>query len=154
MPESANAVLRIVHAVHGTAAVNIVETLRLQSDLCDEMIAVTTHIDLRRVRVLCKEMHAFGVLVAREKAWCFDQEAAARACSRALSSVLEQLPQQADGEAVVCKSCRRRVKLQDCFSSLLADVLPACCGVEMVSEEDNSALRAFVLGLADTLKSR
>lgn len=154
MPESTDAVMRIVHAVHGAPAVNIVETLRLQPHLCDEMIAGTTHIDLRRVRALCREMHAFGVLVARDKAWYFDHEAAARACIRALSSVLAELPQQVDGEAVVCTTCRRRIKLEDCFSSLLADELPACCGAEMVSEEDNSALRNCVLGLVATLRSQ
>lgn len=130
----------ILYDVYGLPAVHIVEFLRGTEGSPEEYMAVSCHIDIRRVRSTCRALEKGGVLSHARGVWVFRAQEAFDATKTILERVLKDLPpsaSSADDVVFACHSCRSTRNLADCFEALQYGRAPLCCDAEMVEQRDD-----------------
>lgn len=145
-----DAFIDLVNCVYGLSAVHIIRFIG-DSKWKEEYIACSLHIDIRRVRALCRQMEKSGILRSSRGTWMFDKREAATSVKKILKDILEKIPEDDANMKFTCSICKKSRILEDCLQILMTNGTVMCCNEEMTEYKQPDSCRATIEDICHSL---
>lgn len=147
-----DALLDLVNCVYGLPAVHIIRCIG-DTKCKEECIACSLHIDIRRVRALCRHMEKPGILRSSRGTWSFDKREAAISVNEILDDILKNIPETNDtmNMKFKCHICQKTRLLEDCLQIFMTGGTVMCCNEEMAEEIQEVSCKVALQDIRDKL---
>lgn len=150
-----DALASLVNHVYGLPCARIIEFLDQNTAWCsEEYIAVSCHIDIRRVRYHCRCLEKIAVVKHSRGTWYFEKKPAFDAVRRVLDQILVNIEQEVTSNTLIfgCNVCGGSRTLEDCMQFVMQGETPVCCGQEMFEESSGGETSTIIRELAAKLE--
>lgn len=147
-----DALIDLVNCVYGLPAVHIIRFIG-DFKYKEECIACSLHIDIRRVRALCRQMEKPGILRSSRGSWSFDKREAAISLREILDDILKKIPEDNDTANMKfkCRICQETRRLEDCLQIFMTGDTITCCNEEMTEDKQDGNYKTVIQEIRDSL---
>ena len=147
-----DALFDLVNCVYGLPAVHIIRCIG-DSKCKEECIACSLHIDIRRVRALCRHMEKAGILRSSRGTWSFNKNEAAVSLKEILDEMLKNLPKTNDtmNMKFKCHTCQETRVLEDCLQLFMTGGTIMCCNEDMAEVKEEVSCKTTLQDIRNNL---